>query len=127
MENEILQQILGKLTSMESDIKDLKTEVKEIKQKIDILEQGQIKLEERQTSLENKLDRVIIQQKENTDFIQAIKYSTEENNAKLEGLALTFAKVEGDTNAISKKLNTIETVTADNWGEINRLKAVKLV
>ena len=132
MELEMLQQILGKLTSMETDIKDLKqgqanleTEVKEIKAEVKEIKQSQI-------NLETKVDRGLIQQKENTDFIKAIKHATEENNAKLEGITLTVARLEGrtskieaDTSAIAKKLNTLETVTIDNWGEISRLKAVK--
>ena len=128
MENEILQQILNELKDLKRGQAKLEQGQQETNQRLDNLEQ-------KVDNLENKVDRGLIQQKENTDFVKAIKHATEENNAKLEGMSLTVAKlegasvtlskVEGDTTAIAKKLNTLETVTADNWGEINRLKAVK--
>ena len=125
MENEILQQILSKLTSMESDIKELKHGQANLENAVKEIKHGQFKLEQKVDKLEVKVDKGLVQQKENTEFIKAIKHATEENNAKLDGVSLTLAKVEGDTTAIAKKLNTLEAVTADNWGEINRLKAVK--
>ena len=158
MENEILQQILSKLTSMEAEqqktnqrLGNLETEVKEIKAEVKEIKLSQSNLETEvkeiklsqsnlenkvkeiklsQSNLENKVDRGLIQQKENTDIIKAVRYATEENNAKLEGMSLTVAKLEGktskietDTTFIAKKIYAVEAVTMDNWGEISRLRA----
>ena len=125
MENEILQQILNELKGISQKVSNLETEVTDIKSEVKDLKPEIKDIKQDQTNLENKVGRGLIQQKENADFIKAIKHAAEENNTKLEGVSLTLAKIEGNTTAIAKKLNTLETVTADNWGEINRLKAVK--
>ena len=100
MENKILQQILSKLTSMESDIKDLKQGQTKLEQGQRETNQRLDKLEVKVDNLENKVDRGLIQQKENTDIIKAVRYATEESNAKLGGMTLTVARLEGSVSKI---------------------------
>ena len=97
MENEILQQILSKLTSMESDIKDLKqgqtsleNEVKDIKQKvshIEVIIESEVKRDirivaENHLSLNQKLDELkdvnekVLQLQSDTDALKNIAKNT---------------------------------------------------
>ena len=122
MENEILQQILSKLTSIESDVKDLKQGQDKLEQGQDKLADKVDKLEIRVVNLEDKVDAGLQQQKENTRLIKALIHSTEFSKAEYDSMNLTLAKIQGDTVAISRKINTLERVTADNWGEITILK-----
>jgi len=81
MENELLQQILNRLDSIDTRLDSLDSSAKSIR----------------------------TQQDEHTRFIGAIKYATEETNAKVNSIELTTARIEGKLSGLENfKTETVE-------------------
>ena len=72
MELDILQQILSKVTSIESDVKDLKQGLTRLEQRQDKLEQRQADLEHGQAGLASLLHGVIQHQNEDFALLQSL-------------------------------------------------------
>lgn len=75
--------------------------------------------------LENKVDIIQIQTKENTDILQALMHSAEVNRADHDKMMVDIAHLQGDVTSIKKDLSTVELITANNYADIVKLKAVK--
>lgn len=75
------------------------------------LVEGQNKTNERLDRIERKIDSVIEQTADLTEF-------RTETKDKLE-------VIEDEVRGMREDLNTVEIVTSKNWNEIARLKAVK--
>jgi len=82
-------------------------------------------LENRFDVLENRFGTLESQTKENTQILKALMHSAEVNKAEHEQMMLKLSRIEGDVTAIKKDLLTVETVTANNYADIIKLKAVK--
>lgn len=65
------------------------------------------------------------QTKENTQRLQALMHSVEELNAKQEGMNTVVMKIQGDVSGLRKDLSTMEVVTANNYADLAKLKAVR--
>lgn len=122
MNNEEFQKtVLEKLSSLEKDIKDfkdLKTDVKSIKTEVKGLNQ-------RFDSLENRVGLLGSQTGENTQMLKALIHSSEVHKAELDNITLSVARIEGDVSAIKKDLSMVETITANNYSDIVKLKAIR--
>jgi len=108
MENKILKAIKALDNKFEKELKFLRTETKE-----------ELKLLRNQT-------------KENTQILQALQHSAEVNKAEHDQMMIKLSKVEGsvehvkiDVTGLRKDLSTMEIVTANNYADIAKLKAVK--
>ena len=105
MNNEEFQKIvLEKFNSIENEVGSIKNELKEIKE-------------------DSRLHR--IQTKENTDILKALMHSVEVAHAKDDRMAIDIAHIKGEVTAIKKDLSTVELVTANNYADLAKLKAVK--
>ncbi len=115
MENEILQQILSKLTSMESDIKELKQEQKELKQEQQETNLRLNKLEESQQNLtlvvENELKRDI-------KIIAENHLSLNQKLDDLKGISEKVFDLQDDTTIL-------KSITKDTLYDLKALKVAK--
>jgi septal ring factor EnvC (AmiA/AmiB activator) len=68
--------------------------------------------------LESKID-------ENTQILRALEHSSQVNKAEHDNMANDIAHIKGDVEALRKDISTVEIVTANNYADIARLKAVK--
>ncbi|MBZ4494441.1 hypothetical protein M1I50_09610 [Clostridioides difficile] len=113
------------ITGMKQDIVDMKQDIKGMKQDIADLKTGQIETN-------NRLDIVESQAKENTQILKALEHKADVSKAEHDKMSFDISRVQGDMTEtkeniqeISNKLNTLETVTIDNWKDITKLKAIK--
>jgi len=65
------------------------------------------------------------QTSENTQILKALQHSAEVNKAEHDKMMLSIARIEGDVSTVKKDLSTIELVTANNYADLAKLKAVK--
>lgn len=82
-------------------------------------------LENKMDSLENKVDSLEVQIKETTQILKALEHSSRSNKAEHDAMTLHIADISGDVKTIRRDLPAVEIVTANNWSDIARLKAVK--
>ena len=96
--------------------------LKRLETKVDIgldrLETKVDRLETKVNSLETKLD-------EHTLILRALEHSAQVNKAEHDKMSNDIAKIQGDVAGIRKDLSQVELVTANNWADIIKLKAVK--
>lgn len=62
---------------------------------------------------------------EHTQLLRALEHSAEVSKAEHDKMANDIAHIEGNVEGLRKDLSNVEIVTASNWAEIARLKAVK--
>lgn len=68
--------------------------------------------------LETKIDA-------HTLILRALEHSAEVNKAEHDKMSNDIAKIQGDITGIKKDLSQVEIVTANNWADIAKLKAVQ--
>jgi len=101
--------------------------------KIDALDK---KFDKKIDDLDKKFDKrfntIESQTKENTQILQALMHSTEVKNAEHEQIMTRMEKMQGDITRIKtdvsilkKDLSTMEVVTANNYADLAKLKAVQ--
>lgn len=66
-----------------------------------------------------------IQLKEHGDILGALQTASEFHKADNDKLMHAVAHVEGEIAALRKDISTMEVVTASNYADLARLKAVK--
>ena len=64
-------------------------------------------------------------QKEHTQLLSALEHKTNVISAEQENLKHEAAEIKGEVKSIRKDLNNVEIITASNWSDIAKLKAVK--
>ena len=74
---------------------------------------------------EKKFDTLESQVKENTQILKALQYSAEVNKAEHEQIITNITKIQGDISGLRKDLSTMEVVTANNYADLAKLKAVR--
>lgn len=89
--------ILDILQDMKSDMQDMKSEMKGMKSQLE----------------------------ENTQILRALEHNTEVNKAEHDNMTHDIAEILGEVKSLRKDLSTVEIVTANNYADIARLKAVK--
>lgn len=98
------KEILEILKLMQQDIKSVKEDIKLVKEDI-------------------KSIKVV--QDEHTQLLRALEHRTEVISAEQENLKHELAEVKGEVKGIRKDLSNVEMITASNWSDIAKLKAVK--
>lgn len=115
MTNEEFQQLVI------SELKDLKFDVSSLKCDVTDLKSSQQEMQVQLHHLNEKVDRIEVQQAENTGFIQALLHQTEELGAKYDGLLNVTASKDGLAKA-EAKIDILNYRILAQEGEIRLLK-----
>jgi Protein of unknown function DUF16. len=75
-------------------------------------------------SLSEKLDNQGKQIKENTQILRALEHLAQVNKAEHDKMSLNIAEICGEIKTIRRDLANVEIITASNWSDIAKLKAV---
>jgi chromosome segregation ATPase len=62
---------------------------------------------------------------EHTQLLRALEHKTDVISAEVINIKHDVAEVHGEVKSIRKDLSQVEMVTANNWADIAKLKAVK--
>ena len=89
------------------------------------MDQGLGRLETKIDKLETKVDNLETKLDEHTLILRALEYSAQVNKAEHDKTSNDIAKIQGDVTGIRKDLSQVELVTANNWADVVKLKAVK--
>lgn len=76
--------------------------------------------------VEAQLTKVKGQLDEHTQILQALIHSSEVNTAERDKMANDIRHIRGEITGLRKDIAQVEIVTASNWNEIAKIKAVKL-
>ena len=111
MDKEMLEILKRLENKMDSGLQRLESKVDSLEAKVD--------------SLETKLDEHTLILTEHTQILRALEHSAQVNKAEHDKMSNDIAKIQGDVTGIKKDLSQVELVTANNWADIVKLKAVK--
>ncbi|SHK00882.1 hypothetical protein [Tepidibacter formicigenes] len=75
--------------------------------------------------IKERQERMEVQQEENTRILRSLKHSSEVNKAEHDNMINNINIIEGEIKGIRKDLSNVEMITASNWSDIAKLKAVK--
>ena len=75
--------------------------------------------------LETKVDEIQTQQQEDHQILKALEHKAEVNKAEQDKMSNDITHIKGDVEALRKDISTVEIVTANNYADIAKLKAVK--
>lgn len=86
-----------------------------------ILEEMKSQLDENTQAVEGMKS----QQDENTQILKALIHLAEVNKAEHDNMTHEIAEVLSEVKSLRRDLSTVEIITANNYADIARLKAVK--
>ena len=66
-----------------------------------------------------------IQQQEDHIILKALEYNLNITNAEVEKMSNDVIHIKGNVEALRKDISNVEVITASNWSDIAKLKAVK--
>ncbi|MGY0372880.1 hypothetical protein [Clostridium sp. JNZ J1-5] len=75
--------------------------------------------------LKEELNPIKIQLEENTNILKALEHKVDVLSAEQQNLKHEVAEIKGEIKAVRKDLSNVEVITASNWSDIAKLKAVK--
>ena len=104
-------EILDILRVMQTDMKAMQTDMKAMH--VDMKEMH-VDIKSIKTTLE-----------EHTQILGALEHKTDVISAKQENLIHEVAEIQGDVKSIRKDMSSVEIITANNWSDIAKLKAIK--
>lgn len=132
MENKILKAIENLDKKFEKRFDSLEKRMDKIEKRMDILDSRMDKIDSKTGNIESRIDKIdskisILesQTKENTQILQALRHSAEVNKAEHDQMMRKIDNMQGDLAGLRKDLSTMEVVTASNYNDIARLKAVR--
>jgi len=73
----------------------------------------------------NQLNNQGNQLKENTQILKALEHLAQVNKAEHDKMSFDIAEISGEIKAMRKDVSNVELITASNWSDIVKLKAVK--
>nr|WP_317332303.1 hypothetical protein [uncultured Romboutsia sp.] len=82
-------------------------------------------LQDGQKRMETRLDSMESQINENTQLLKALEHKVDVIKAEQENIKHDIAHIKGDVEAVKKDITNVEVITASNWADIAKLKAVK--
>lgn len=82
------------------------------------LQEGQKRMETRLESMESQIN-------ENTQLLKALEHKVDVIKVEQENMKHDIAHIKGNFEVIKKDITNIEVMTANNWTDIEKLKAVK--
>ena len=91
------------------------------KEILDILKvmQGDMK------SMQGDIKSIKTTQEEHTQILRALEHKTDVISAEQENLKHEVAEIKGEVKSIRKDMSSVEIITANNWSDIAKLKAIK--
>jgi chromosome segregation ATPase len=98
------KEVLDILKSMQSDMKSMQSDMKSMQSDI--------------TAIKSTVS-------EHSQILRALEHKADVITAEQENLKHEVAEIKGEVKAIRKDLSQVEMVTASNWADIAKLKAVK--
>ena len=82
-------------------------------------------IEDLRKDMNQKFDNQDKQLKEHTQILKALEHLAEVNKAEHDKMFFNMAEMSGEIKNMRKDLSTVEIMTANNWGDIAKLKSVK--
>ncbi|MGL4346275.1 MAG: hypothetical protein ACRCTE_13835 [Cellulosilyticaceae bacterium] len=62
---------------------------------------------------------------EHGHILRALEHSSQVSRAQQDAMANDIAHIKGDMAALHKEIGNVEIITASNWSDIAKLKAIK--
>ena len=75
--------------------------------------------------LKEELEPIKTKIDETYQIVKALEHSAEVNKAEHDKMSNDISHIKGDVEAIRKDVSTVEIVTANNYADIAKLKAIK--
>lgn len=72
-----------------------------------------------------ELEPIKIKLDETYQIVKALEHSAEVNKAEHDKMANDVIHIKGNVEALRKDISTVEIVTANNYADIAKLKAIK--
>lgn len=82
-------------------------------------------IEDLRKDMNQKFDNQDKQLKENTQILKALEHLAEVNKAEHDKMFFDIAEISGEIKAMRTSVSNVELITASNWSDIVKLKAVK--
>ena len=76
-------------------------------------------------SMQSDIKEIKVKQEETYQIVKALEHSAQVNKAEQDKISNNIAHIKGDVEAIRKDVSTVEIVTANNYADIAKLKAIK--
>jgi hypothetical protein len=76
-------------------------------------------------SMQSDIKGIKSKQEETYQIVKALEHSAQVNKAEQDKMANDIVHIKGNVEALRKDLSTVEIVTANNYADIAKLKAVK--
>lgn len=75
--------------------------------------------------MQGDLKSIKTTQNEHTQILRALEHKTDVLSAEQENMKHEIAEIKGEVKSIRKDMSSVELITANNWADIAKLKAVK--
>jgi chromosome segregation ATPase len=75
--------------------------------------------------LKEEINPIRIQLEENTNILKALDHKVDVISAEQQNLKHEVSEIKGEIKAVRKDLSNVEVITASNWSDLAKLKAVK--
>ena len=105
------KEILDILKVMQSDMKTMQGDIKSM--------QGDMK------SMQGDIKSIKTTQEEHTQILRALEHKTDVISAEQENLKHEVFETKGEVKSMRKDMSSVEIITANNWADIAKLKAIK--
>jgi SMC interacting uncharacterized protein involved in chromosome segregation len=129
---EILLKLDGKIDNMGRDISTLKGDVSILKRDVSTLKgdvstlKGDVSTLKADMSLvKDDIKFLKTSQQEDHQILKNLEHNSNVNKAEHDKMMNDIAFIKGDLASLRKDLSTVEIVTANNYADIAKLKAVK--
>ncbi|MBU3159047.1 hypothetical protein KPL37_04650 [Clostridium frigoris] len=90
------------------------------KEILDILKEMQSDMK----SMQGDIKSIKTTQEEHTQILRALEHKTDVISAEQENLKHEVFEIKGEVKSMRKDLSSVEIITANNWSDIAKLKAI---
>jgi chromosome segregation ATPase len=121
----MLNKMNERLGGIETEIRTMKTEIDSVKTEIGSVKTEISSMKTEISSMKSEISAIKVQQEENTRILRALEHSTQVNKAEHEQMMMEMAEISKEVKNLRKDVSNVEVITASNWTDLARLKAVK--
>lgn len=75
--------------------------------------------------MQNDMKSIKTTQEEHTQILRALEHKTDVISAEQENLKHEAFEIKGEVKSMRKDMSSVEIITANNWSDIAKLKAIK--